>query len=182
MTDDQKYLFDLNGYLVIENALSPDEVRRCNEAIEHHSEQIWEMADSLTGGSQPLAGTSRRKELGGMLAWERPHCEIFRQLLVHPRVAPILNGVLGQRYRLDHGPGLVAMDPGCEGHRLHNGGADRGHDLTGVYLVRNDCIFTGLTVLEYMLADEGPGDGGLAVVPGSHKANYRCPRGMLLYQ
>ena len=30
-------------------------------------------------------------------------------------------------------------------------------------------FFTGLTVVEVMLADEGPGDGGLCLVPGSHK-------------
>jgi len=29
-----------------------------------------------------------------------------------------------------------------------------------------------------MLADEGPGDGGLAVIPGSHKANFHCPQSM----
>ena len=27
-----------------------------------------------------------------------------------------------------------------------------------------------------MLADEGPGDGGLAVIPASHKANLSCPQ------
>ena len=26
MTEDEKYLFDLNGYLVIENVMTPDEI------------------------------------------------------------------------------------------------------------------------------------------------------------
>ena len=33
-----------------------------------------------------------------------------------------------------------------------------------------------------MLADEGPGDGGLALIPGSHKANLPCPQSMKLWE
>jgi len=36
MTDDEKYLFDLNGYLVIENVLTVDELTVANKAIDHH--------------------------------------------------------------------------------------------------------------------------------------------------
>ena len=32
--------------------------------------------------------------------------------------------------------------------------------------------------MEFPLADEGPGDGGLAVVPGGHKANYPIPEAL----
>lgn len=39
MTDDEKYLFDLAGYLVIENVLTPTELTHCNQAIDHHIEQ-----------------------------------------------------------------------------------------------------------------------------------------------
>ena len=35
MTDDELYLFDLNGYIVVEGVLSIDEVAWCNEAIDH---------------------------------------------------------------------------------------------------------------------------------------------------
>ena len=33
-----------------------------------------------------------------------------------------------------------------------------------------------------MLADEQAKDGGLALIPGSHKANLACPGAMKLYQ
>ena len=42
-----------------------------------------------------------------MLAWEKPWCEPFRNLLVHPNVKPYLEEALGKKYRLDHGPGLI---------------------------------------------------------------------------
>jgi hypothetical protein len=40
----------------------------------------------------------------------------------------------------------------------------------------------GLTVAEYLLADEGPGDGGFAVVAGSHKANLPMPKSLSLME
>ena len=55
------------------------------------------------------------------------------------------------------------MDKGCEGGQLH------GNFDNAPYFYREGKIFTGLIVVEYLLADEGPGDGGICVVPGSHK-------------
>ena len=50
MTEVQKYLFDLNGDLVIENALSSGQVTRCNKALDHHSDHIAAMNRSLSAG------------------------------------------------------------------------------------------------------------------------------------
>ena len=36
MTEYEKYLFDLNGYLVIEDLLSKELVASLNRAIDHH--------------------------------------------------------------------------------------------------------------------------------------------------
>jgi len=181
MTDDEKYLFDLTGYLVIRGALGEEEVRLCNEAIDHHKELFKEREESLSGGSSALEGTSHRLDISRMLAWERPWCEIFRDLLIHPNVLRYLQGILGTGYRLDHGPGLIAMDPGCEGCTLHGGGIESS-DFSTAYFFNGGRILTGLTVVEYLLADEGPGEGGVAVVPGSHKANLACPQEMKLLE
>ncbi|SVD60319.1 uncharacterized protein METZ01_LOCUS413173 [marine metagenome] len=177
MNDDEKYLFDLNGYLVLHGALSGDDVARLNVAIDHHTDAMAEREGSLAGDSAALAGTSYRIDLGGMLAWDRPWCEPFRELLVHPVVRPYLEEILGRGYRLDHGPGLIAMDQGCEGGTLHGGGVER-PNFSEAYFFKDGRIYTGLTVVEFLLADESPGDGGVAVIPGSHKANLPCPEPM----
>lgn len=39
-----------------------------------------------------------------------------------------------------------------------------------------------MTVVEVMLVDEGPGDGGLAIVPGGHKTNFPLPIGLQHYE
>jgi ectoine hydroxylase-related dioxygenase (phytanoyl-CoA dioxygenase family) len=179
MTDDEKYLFDLTGYLVIREALSPDEVQQCNDAIDHHIDQLKEYPRTLAGDSKTLGGSSHRKDLGGMLAWEKPWCEPFRNMLIHPKVKPSLDWILGEGYRLDHGPGLIAMESGTEGGTLHGGAVERVVDrFLEAYYFQHGRVHCGLTVVEYLLADEGPGDGGVAVLPGSHKANFRCPKSL----
>ena len=40
MNDDEKYLFDLSGYLILRNVLNPDEVAQMNAAIDHHQYQL----------------------------------------------------------------------------------------------------------------------------------------------
>ena len=78
-------------------------------------------------------------------------------------------------------PRLVLMDKGCAGHYLHGGQLDRlSFSLT--YDWKFGKIYNSLTLVEFPLADEGPGAGGVAVVPGSHKANLPCPQGMKLGQ
>lgn len=181
MNDDERYLFDLNGFLVLRQVLTAEQVGALNAGIDHHVKGLQQREGSLVGESTALGGTSHRKDLGGMLGWERPWCEPFRHLLVHPTVRPYLEGILGTGYRLDHGPGLIAMDKGCEGGTLHGGGIER-KDMSEPYFFKGGRYYTGLTVVEYLLADEGPGDGGVAVVPGSHKANLPAPRSMMLWE
>ena len=122
---------DLLGYVVVEGALSAAEVSRLNTEIDHkaalegglkeYPRRLSGAADD--GGLTALAGDAtmdpekkpegrHRLDLGGMLSWEQPHCEPFRELLCHESVKPYLEGVLGKGYRLDHGPGLIAMEPG----------------------------------------------------------------------
>lgn len=102
----------------------------------------------------------------GCVRWAaHPYCQPFRNMLAHPKTMPHLNSILGDGWRLDHGPGLIAMDRGCEGGTLHGGAANR--PPAEQYFWKNNQIMTGLTVIEYLLADEGPGDGGVCIVPGS---------------
>ena len=68
MNEDERYLFDLIGYLVLRGVLGEQEVSTLNAAIDHHADQMTEMDRSLAGNSSALAGTSHRLDMGGMLA------------------------------------------------------------------------------------------------------------------
>eukprot|EP01048_Picozoa_sp_COSAG05_P022426 COSAG05_NODE_4480_length_1495_cov_1.361032_1_plen_343_part_01 len=113
-------------------------------------------------------GTTRT-DLNGMLTWPKPHCDPFRKLLVQPKVKPYLEEICGKGFRMDHMPHVSIAHPGADGHNLHGGAAQRygqGGFLEG-YQYLNGQMYAGMVVCEFVLADEGPGDGGLAVVPGS---------------
>ena len=77
MNNDEKYLFDLTGYLVIEDVLTPQEVAKANEAIDRHQDQgrLSPREQALDGGSPALRGDRGRGDLGGLLHWEEPWCE-----------------------------------------------------------------------------------------------------------
>ena len=95
MTDDEKYFFDLNGYLVLRDVVDPDTIRRCNEAIDHYDDQIEVHERRFEGESKALTSDIRQRWSDEMVAWERPYCEPFRQLMVHPRLKPYLREIIG---------------------------------------------------------------------------------------
>jgi len=75
MSDEEKYFFDLTGYLVVRGALTPEDVDRCNAAINHYADKIRARSvdnGGLARGSSTLQGQTGRLELTGMLGWEKP--------------------------------------------------------------------------------------------------------------
>jgi|TARA_B100000809_G_scaffold2807_1_gene3200 hypothetical protein len=176
MNDTEKYLFDLQGFLVVEGVLSTAQVAAANAAIDHHADGIVERVGeaSLSSDSPTLKGQTGRGDMGGLLSWEKPWCDPFRDMLAHPRVTPYLNCILGQGWRLDHNAGLISMRKGAEGHLLH-GSSGPGFDRHQYYIFQHGQMHNGLTVVAWQLADVNPGDGGLALIPGTHKGNYACP-------
>jgi len=177
MNDTQKYLFDLQGFLVVEGVLSKAEVAAANEAIERHADGIVERVGeaSLSSDSKTMQGETGRGDLGGLLSWEQPWCDPFRAMLAHPQITPYLNQLLGKGWRLDHNAGLISMRKGAEGHLLH-GSSGPAFDRHQYYIFKDGQMHNGLTVVAWQLADVNPGDGGLALIPGSHKGNYACPQ------
>ena len=176
MSTDEKYLFDLTGFLVVLDVLSKEQLKVANAAIDpmelNPSPEYFRDSLALKGENT----STRLSNSEGLMEMDKPYCEPFREMLAHPKIIPHLNTILGEGWRLDHGPGLIAMDKGCSGGMLH------GNFDNAPYFYRESKIFTGLCVVEYLLADEGPGDGGVCVVAGSHKANLECPAEMLKWE
>ncbi len=178
MTEAEKYLFDVHGYLVIEAALPAAEVAAANAAVDHHAGEIGIRQNDLANESATLRGTTGRGDLGGMLTWEKPHCDVFREMIAHPRLTPYLQELLGPGFRLE-GLGIITMDEGAEGFWFHEGGEP--HDRSRGFLYRNGRMYCGMTNMAVQLTDVEPGDGGFACLPGSHKANFPCPDDIRLY-
>lgn len=162
MTDEERYLFDLNGYLVVKNAVAPAALARLNEWLDGQGERL-----DPTG-----KGTIKP---GGTLLWGPE----FRALLDNPVVLPYLRELLGDGLRLDHEYAIFSKQENA-GLALHGGGAP--YDPSQYYHFRNGRPFSGLTVISYALRPIGPGEGGFAAIPGSHKANLPCPKPLRVMQ
>lgn len=179
MTETEKYLFDTQGYLVIKGALSPEEVAAGNAAIDHHAHEIQIRPNDLAHGSTTLKGAKGRGDLGNMLTWEKPHCDVFRHIMAHPNLTPYLEYLLGPGFRFE-GMGLITMDDGAEGFWFHEGATP--YDRSRNYHCHNGRIYSGMTNMAVQFTDVGPGEGGFACFPGSHKANFPCPGEIRLFE
>ena len=168
----QQYLFDLQGYLVIENVLSSEEVSTLNQLIDKQS--LPAPKEAMRFGS--AAGGA--PEGPGFLDWGQPFCD----LLDHPQIMPILRFRLGDCFRLDRLYG-IQMQEGMPMGRLH---ADYGASAPNIscqpgeyYHFPDNAIHHGFTVVVWNLSDTGSDHGGLCCIPGSHKSNFKLPQNVL---
>ena len=97
MDAEQAYLFDLQGFLHLPNVLKPSTISTLLSTTRTNKPDDSPPRDPATG--EPLEGRGPKlRAAHDTLHWGRD----FRELVAHPRVAPILEELCGQRYRLDH--------------------------------------------------------------------------------
>jgi len=185
MTEDERYLFDLNGYIIVRGVLTAEEVKECNDAIDRRESQMIERKDAAlrnaVKGTALYGSGPGRKDLGRVLEWGEDS-KAFKSILAHPRLLPLFHGILGKGYRMDHLPFVIAQDRGAEGFQLHGGTIDCTSGEYNSYLAYNchqGIIRSALLGCNVMLTDHDAGDGGFCVVPGSHKSNFKMPDGMV---
>jgi ectoine hydroxylase-related dioxygenase (phytanoyl-CoA dioxygenase family) len=180
MTTEDRYLFDLRGYLVVRHALTRGEVRRLNAAIDA-------LPEALRGGDHTHVhrGLTRTEENGdasiraSMFDWGAP----FRELVGHPSLNGYLVDLLGEGFRLDHQYAVFQRAGGAAGpaNPLHNGGTP--YNPTCAYVVRDGRIHNNLLVVSIALTDVEARAGGFCCIPGSHKSEFPLPprlRGMVV--
>ena len=166
MTDEERYLFDLQGYMVLEDVLKADELRDLNQVLDEYN--LWNESHGQGGFFDSWRNGDHQVSAGPVHRFAKP----FRQLLGHTRIVPYLTDLLGKQFRFDHGHAML-MKKGGEAFALHGGGAPKEPGIR--YEVADGQIRSELLVVEYALCDVAEGDGGLCVVPGSHKSNFACP-------
>ena len=73
MSDKDKFLFDTNGFVVVKNVFSKEDLARFHSAVDAHADQIHERKGQLrlTAAKTPLSGDGKtgRKDLAGFLGW-----------------------------------------------------------------------------------------------------------------
>ncbi len=153
LSAEERFQFDLEGYLVVREVLSGKEVA-----------ELVALSDEAWPGEHDETGLRREANVS---QWGSR----FRDLIDHPKLIPYLVELMGAKFRIDHDYSMF-MRRGTYRSHLH-GGPSPQYPVGGDHWYRytDGTIRNGLTVFTYCLSDAGPGDGGFACVPGSHKSN-----------
>ena len=159
ITVEDKFVFDLQGYIIIKNVLTSEEIAEINEVCDRIFPRDYSDVENVkeTGGVRRTGQVSK---------WS-PACQ---QLIDHPNVIPYLKDLIGPTFRLDHDY-CIFMGQGGEPKGMLHGGPETANGCQ-FYKHHNGTIRNGLSVLTFFFADVGPGDGGFVCVPGSHKSNF----------
>ena len=151
MSEYEKFLFDLKGFLVIPGVLTDQEI----QTVREHLEVLLKDPERLPGHLQaPIAGPAEF-------------------LIDHPRVMGLLQEVIHpdrDRIRLESVFISGRSIKNSENQwRPHVGGTNLDPSLS--YRFHNGRIYSGMTRIVWELNEVKKGQGGTCLVPGSHKAN-----------
>jgi hypothetical protein len=179
MNENEKYLFDLRGYIVVKDVLSKSQIEDLSETLE-----ILRTKDR-----NPILGSDRTRFRDSEdPAWSAPSLlelgGCYIDLIDLPAIKPYLTTLLGDHYRLDHD--YIKVDGAMRDKKLylHGGGQGAGgpRDLVGptdggqcYYRYSNGRFFNGLVAVAFELDTVKAGDGGFACIAGSHKSNIGLP-------
>jgi hypothetical protein len=169
--DELDYLFDLRGYLILENAVSADHVVALNDVLDSYLDLEFD----------EWRGNVHRNDNNGVAGMELQNIveagEPFEALIDHQAWVERLVAYVGEKDSYVEGLFIDECFASIRRHGgyfpLHSGGHE------GV--VRNQYGFVngrfrcGQVNILLALTDIGPGDGGTRILPGSHKANLSHP-------
>jgi len=162
------YLFDLQGYLCLDGALSADHVGRINQSLD-------QMRDQATPGGWigrvHVQDHSAARGLNLQQIYEGG--EPFEEIIDHPSWIGLIKKYVGgidglyidENFANIRGPG--------QSINIHSGGADR--KIRTQFRYHDGQFHCGQINVLIALTDIGPGDGATMVVPGSHKSNMVHP-------
>lgn len=158
MTEEQKFLFDLRGWMLIPAVLDSPQI----EAVRAHVE-------TLAADPQALDPIDRFSLSGPA-----------QILLDHPAVTGILEEIVGHNkddqsygFRCEDSFGTVRHE-GSRVNREPHGGGNNVSPLFS-YQCKNGSIYSGLTRVVWELTEITPRTGGTLFLSGSHKANFPRP-------
>jgi ectoine hydroxylase-related dioxygenase (phytanoyl-CoA dioxygenase family) len=165
------FLFDLRGYLILENAVEPELVECLNQAFDRFP--------PLTRGE--WWGNAQRRDYTDETGFELHNCveagEPFERLIDHPGWINLVRHYCGEEQSYVTGlfidECIASIRKSGGHHPVHSGGYKGA--TRGAYGYKNEVFRCGQCNIILALTDIGPGDGPTMVVPGTHKSNFPHP-------
>ncbi len=167
MTDEQRYLFDLQGYLVLKNVVPLETIANVNAVLDHFETLSEEaLPNGVTHGK---ARTAEELYLSNMVEGH----SIFHQFIDHPEVIPIISEITLGLYRLNHAYAIHRWGGGYTYMHMQN----TPMHPKATYHCSNGEMFSLTSKSVFPLMNHNAEDGCFAAIPGSHKANFVRPFG-----
>ncbi len=170
MNEEQRYAFDTWGFLVVEDAITPDQVAELKSGADERGADL----------------NSQHKKDGGF--WSQAYVDLLDVATISPLLDEIYGGTPATglpRFRIDHinihTHGVFNKE--LAGGTIHNFNQrllnpEQPRELQPLYSERDPETGTfrnGLVAVAYELEDTVCNNGGFCCLPGSHKASYRVP-------
>ena len=173
MNEEQRYLFDTFGYLVIPDVLAPSQVDELRETIQQPTEQFAPADQKVIP-----------------LHWSK----VWRDMLDLPTLSPLLEELIGNHrlragqqarskedpnaqvvptFRLDHINVHTHVRKNFKGGILHGGWLGTGGSQYFAY--HDGRFYNGLVSVSFELYDTRANGGGFGCIPGTHKGNVPLP-------
>lgn len=162
-----EYLFDLRGFLMLENAIDAEHVAALNATLDTYQDlepgewRGWVRRSPRSGGT-----TNHLHQLFEM-------GEPFERLIDHPSWIDHLARFIGGDDGLFIDESFADIRTKSAATRLHSGAHKR--RIRTQFRYHNGEFRCGQINILLALTDVGPGDGGTMVIPGSHKSNLLHP-------
>lgn len=166
------FMFDLNGYLVLKNALEPELLSDLNRAFDN--------LPPLEQGE--WSGNMQRRDYNKVTGYELHNVveggEPFERLIDHPSWLSHVAHYCGEEKSYVEGlfidEAIASIRRSGGHHPVHSGGY-RGA-LRGKYMYEHGVFRCGQVNIICALTDVQEGDGATMVIPGSHKSNLLHPQ------
>lgn len=150
MTEAQRLSYETNGFLILPDALPPDQLAVVRAAA-NRAEALWRADLTRPGGHG-----ENLEQVQAPIEYD----DALLDLLVHPVVFPIVREILGDDIMMiDNDFFITRPHSNSHAHWHHDVG------MEGVYHPRS----TLMVKVFYLLSDVPEGGGGTAMIPGSHR-------------
>lgn len=169
LTPEQRYHFEVFGYVVIPGVLTEDECNTINESL--HQIQRNLRTPGYAENRQPyqpfaVFDKPHHTFMGGILE-AAPSITAFA---THPRVIGLAEEVIGGEARLvEFNAHINSRDPDLDLSKPPTYGLHKGMDVPFGSHIKNDLHHFNFVKTLTTLVDLDPDDGGTVVIPGSHK-------------
>lgn len=171
VTDQDRFLFDLQGFILLRGAIAPDDVQQMYAALQELEAQQQDDSHWRTPRADGLVSNPTRQESQGQLRLNGllRLTSAFDRLIDYPTIFPYLDAFMKQPQLAN--TWSISKFAGGEQGAWHRG------TEPDAYNVRHGVIRNRMINTVYFLSDNELDNGCMTAIPGGHKSNFNLPWG-----